>query len=574
MIKILFKICREYWLALIVFLIVGISQTFVGLYSIVFFQRLLDSITEARQFADLTNVLFWFIGLTAINHLLIYLEGYPGQILNNGAFMWMKLQAMQKIARINFLSYQDLGTGNLIQLIENGATATKNILNNFYLQIVRGIIPQLIITFAFIRFYDQSLFALILGLYGGLFVLSYYLMIFLRREMDRMLTSQEDFSKFSVRGFMELVVFRVNGQFKKEFKRVQQISDEIVRSRAKIYLVQELFFTGFAALVFILEVVVIIQQANKIIAGVSTVGTLVALTRFIQTVTSPISSFSVAYVNYKLDLTAFNRFTSFLSLPDDIGLNQGRDFWIDEGVIEFRDVNFSFGDKSVFQGLSLTFAGGRTTALVGSSGSGKSTLVRLLLHLLKPNHGQVLVDGQDLSQVNLESFYREVAYIPQEPPIFDGTIRENLTFDARIEADRMKEVICQVDLDDFINSLPNGLETVVGERGLKLSGGERQRLAFGRILINDPKIVVLDEPTSALDSLTEHFVTQNMTTFLKGKTVVVIAHRLQTVKNADKIVVLENGEIIQEGYFDDLIAVAGKFRHLWEAQTRQVTLSG
>ena len=561
------NICQEYRWSLAFFLTAGIAQTFIGLYAISYFQRLIDGLTPARQFGDISGVLFGYIALTLANHALIYLEGYPRSLLNNGSYQWAKLRAMKKIAGIDYLAYQNLGTGQLVQLIENGASATKSILNGFYLSLVRSMLPGMIISFAFINYYDRTLLVMILVLYAGLFFASYYLMNYLRRAVDQMLARQEDFSKFSTRGFMELVVFRINGRFQKELERVKNLSDEYVRSRARIYLVQELFFTGFAALVFGLEIVVVIRQTNLILAGASTVGTLVALVAFIKTVCSPISEFSYAYATYKLDMVAFQRFGEFLSLPEDTGLDQGAPIHLSQGHIEFRNVAFSFQHKSVLPNLSLTLEGGTTTALVGASGSGKSTIVRLLLHLLKPEVGQVLVDAQDLARVKLESFYQQVAYIPQDPPIFDGSLRENLTFDEPVNDARLQEVLEKVGLNDLICQLPNGLETVVGERGMKLSGGERQRLAFGRVFIQDPRIIIMDEPTSALDSLTESFVTQNMTRLFKGKTVIIIAHRLQTVKEADQILVFENGGVIQQGDFETLVAAEGKFQQLWEAQT-------
>jgi ATP-binding cassette subfamily B protein len=172
-----------------------------------------------------------------------------------------------------------------------------------------------------------------------------------------------------------------------------------------------------------------------------------------------------------------------------------------------------------------------------------------------------------VSQINLESFYRQVAYIPQEPPIFDGSLRENLTFHEHYDDAYLQEVLKRVGLDPLVSQLPDGLETVVGERGIKLSGGERQRLAFGRAFLQNPKIIIMDEPTSALDSLTERFVTQNMTQLFNGKTVIIIAHRLQTVKNADQIVVIENGQVVQQGSFDQLVTTKGTFQELWRAQT-------
>ncbi|MGC9523769.1 MAG: ATP-binding cassette domain-containing protein, partial [Anaerolineae bacterium] len=160
--------------------------------------------------------------------------------------------------------------------------------------------------------------------------------------------------------------------------------------------------------------------------------------------------------------------------------------------------------------------GGKTTALVGTSGAGQSTLVRLLLHLVKPDRGRVLVNGTDLADVSLDAYYRQVAYIPQDPPIFDGTVRENLVFDAKVAESVVQDALEKTGLAPLIARLPEGLETLVGERGVKLSRGEQQRLAFARLLVQQPKIVVMDEPTSSLDSITEEAVTQYLADFLRG----------------------------------------------------------
>ena len=183
----LLSICREYRWPLAFFLVAGISQTFIGLYAIAYFQRLIDSFTAARQFGDVSAVLFGYIALTLANHVLIYLEGYPRSLLNNGSYQWAKLRAMKKIARIDYLAYQHLGTGQLVQIIENGANATKSILNNFYLNLITSMLPGVIISFAFINYYDSTLLVIILGVYAGLFFASYYLMNYLRRAVDRML---------------------------------------------------------------------------------------------------------------------------------------------------------------------------------------------------------------------------------------------------------------------------------------------------------------------------------------------------------------------------------------------------
>lgn len=571
---------KRYKLALAAFLLIGISQTFAGLYSMVLFQRLLDGLLRTNQFSDLVNPLAGYIGLTAANHVLIYLEGIPRSVLHNGPFLWVKLRALEKISRIDYLSYLDVGLGNLVQLIENGAEAARNILTGFYLSILRDQLPALVFSLIFIRFYDQALFSIIVVGYGVLYLIAYYLMAFWRKEVERLLDNQQSFSRFSVRAFMELVVFRTNGRFKTEIERVRGLSDQMVRSRVKIYLLQELFFTGFALLVFIIQAGVVIRQVNLILSGASTVGTLVALVTFIGNVFGPITGFSMAYVRYKMEAATFARFHTFLGLPDDPGMSRGKPLNVSAGCISLENVSFSYpaggqeGSRTVISNFSYTFAGGKTTALVGESGGGKTTLIRLVLYLLKPSSGAVRVDEQNLAEVQLTSYYQAIAYIPQDPPVFDGSLRENLVFDRQYEQERLDEVIRQVGLDQWVRGLPAGLETMVGEHGIKLSGGERQRLAFGRVLLQDPKIVVLDEPTASLDSLTEDFITRNLRSFFMNKTVLIVSHRLQTVNISDEVIVLEAGQVVQQGSFENLVATPGKFRELWQKQVQVDSMAG
>ncbi len=559
---------RFYWHPIGLKLLLDVFQTLVGNFTFVAFQRLIDQVTLSRQMAELAPLLAWYIGANLLNHILIYLEGIPGAVLDRGIVQWVKLNALDKISRIDFLAYQDLGTGNLIQVIENGSGAVKNILTNFYIGNLVAI-AQVVIGLYFIHYYDRTLFLIILVGYGVFYLTANGLMRFLRRALERMLENQEDFSKFSVRAFMELVVFRVNGRFKAEFERLRGISDEIIRARARVYLLQELSYTGFALLIFLVEAAVVIQQVSKILEGNSTVGTLVALVSFIRVVFWPIISFGQSWMAYQMDAVTFGRFDRFLSMPEDPGLTRKGRLVIESGTITFDKVSFAFQEQDILTDFSLVIQGQKTTALVGASGSGKSTLVRILLHLLKPQQGRVLVDGRDLAEVNLQDFYQSVAYVPQEPPVFDGTLRENLTFERPVRPERLAEVIRQVGLEALVLRLPKGMETLVGERGVKLSGGERQRLAFGRVLLQDPKIIILDEPTSALDSLTEDFVTHNLLETLSGKTLILIAHRLQTVQNADQVVVLDQGKIVQQGCFNDLVSTPGTFQQMWEKQIQE-----
>ncbi len=238
------------------------------------------------------------------------------------------------------------------------------------------------------------------------------------------------------------------------------------------------------------------------------------------------------------------------------------------GMIVLSNVSFGYGGgHRVLDGLSLSLPQGGTTALVGPSGSGKSTLLNLLLRLYDPDEGQILVDGVDLRQVRLAALRRKISYVGQDTFLFSGTVRENLRMVAPAAAnEEIMEAARVAHADEFIQALPRGYDTPIGENGVFLSGGQRQRLAIARAVMRRPEILLLDEATSALDSHSESLVRDALKQVTQGVTTVVVAHRLSTVLRADLICYLENGKVVETGRFDELLALNGKFSELYERQ--------
>ncbi len=239
-----------------------------------------------------------------------------------------------------------------------------------------------------------------------------------------------------------------------------------------------------------------------------------------------------------------------------------------EGMVEFRDVRFAYeADKPVLHGITFAAAPGTATALVGSSGSGKSTIISLICAFHAPSSGAVLVDGYDLSTVDLASYRSQLGVVLQESFLFDGSIRDNIVFSLPHASDEEFLNACRIArVEEFADRFEEGYDTIVGERGVKLSGGQRQRLSIARALLANPRLLILDEATSSLDSESEAMIQQGLNTLMQGRTTFVIAHRLSTIRKADQILVVEGGEILERGTHASLYALGGRYYELYTRQ--------
>lgn len=235
------------------------------------------------------------------------------------------------------------------------------------------------------------------------------------------------------------------------------------------------------------------------------------------------------------------------------------------GTVQFKDVYYRYPDaeEDMIKGLTLDVEPGECVAFVGSSGSGKSTAMNMIIGFLQPTQGEFLIDGKPIDALNLSQYRHFISVVPQNCVMFTGTIRENIVYGLKdVSEERLLEVVRLANIDEFANKLPNGLDTYVGENGATLSGGQKQRISIARALIRDPKILILDEATSALDNISEYHVQQAINRLTEGRTTFVVAHRLSTIRNADKIVVMENGKCIETGTYTELMAKKGKFYEL------------
>jgi ATP-binding cassette, subfamily B, bacterial len=236
--------------------------------------------------------------------------------------------------------------------------------------------------------------------------------------------------------------------------------------------------------------------------------------------------------------------------------------------IEFKNISFNYEghDKLIFKDLNLTIHAGEKVGIVGFTGAGKSTLINLLLKIFKPQQGYVLLDGQDIATIDSDDLRRQIAVIPQDISLFHRDLLANIRYGNDVEASEVIAASSKAHADEFIKALPEGYNTHVGERGVKLSGGQRQRIAISRAILKNAPILILDEATSSLDSVTESYIQESIRELIKGKTVLAIAHRLSTLKDMDRLIVIENGQIVETGTHDQLLATPSLYAKIWHTQ--------
>ncbi len=325
-----------------------------------------------------------------------------------------------------------------------------------------------------------------------------------------------------------------------------------------------------AILMMGIQVYVIYFMVKMWLVGTITAGTFVLVQFYMATVFRQLWGLGKAMTRFFKHLADANEMVDLLDqVPDIIDSKNSEQIKIASGLIEFKDVSFNYIDNvSVFNNFNLTIKAGEKVGLVGHSGSGKSTITKMLLRFVDLSSGQILIDGQDISKVKQDDLRSKISYVPQESILFHRPIQENIAY-AKPSASK-EEIINSAKsahAHEFISMLPHGYDTLVGERGVKLSGGERQRVAIARAMLKDAPILILDEATSSLDSVSETLIQDAFNELMKGKTTIVIAHRLSTIQKMDRIIVLDQGKIVEEGTHKELLAKGGVYADLWNHQT-------
>jgi subfamily B ATP-binding cassette protein MsbA len=539
------------------------------------------SFLNVRLLGDITTYLetgtadkFYVIAIIAsislgVYHLLSYISRHwrwskvwyaHYNVLNN---LYIK-----QIIRFDNNKFESLGVGKTIGIIDEGIEWRTNAALE-----MTGTSVSLIFTILFWFWYAADIHRYGIILYTVILVTMGFMVAILQKKIAKPLDwrdkSEDDYTHQIVKILMSKFEILLNNKSDKEIEVLERHNDAAGEHNIKVNHIYFLAGNLPKLLINIARVWVFFYVWMGYFTGDYT------LTQFTTTL-SLLVLFDTVIANvmdtYLENSRHFSRIKQFWKLLDQTptisNYDTGKSFKYKDGSITIDNITFWYHKKNIFKNLNLHITWGRKTALIGVSGSGKTTLIKLIAGYFNPLQGKVLIDGQDLAKTKLTSYYKHIGYLTQEPSVFDGTIGENLTYGVPHKPSK-KEIKKAIALAhcDFIYDFPEELETQIGEKGIRLSGGQKQRLAIAKIFLRNPKIILLDEPTAALDSISEKLVTNALNKLFVNRTVIVIAHRLQTVRNADEIIVFENGKIVEKWSHKQLHKAGGIYQHMTALQS-------
>ncbi len=480
----------------------------------------------------------------------------------------LRAQVQQHVGRLPVAYYDANRTGALVSRIMSDVEGVRNLLGTGLVELFGGILTAIIAFGMMIRISAlmTGLAALVLIVFSAVLSLAFTKIrpIFrARAKINAEVTGRLTESLGGVRvvkGYH--AEDREAGVFAEGVKR---LLDNVISTLTA----QSTMALASTVVLGLVGVMVMYIGAHRVVAGKLTLGGFMSYNAFLAFLIAPVFQIVAIGTQMTEAFAGLDRTQEILNETAESGDPERTETMPPiHGRVEFRDVEFAYEpDKPVLHGISFVSQPGTATALVGSSGSGKSTIISLVCAFHTPDKGSILVDGHDLSRVELYSYRSQLGVVLQESFLFDGTIRENVAFSRPNATEEQVLEACRIArVDEFAERFPDGYDTVVGERGVKLSGGQRQRISIARAILADPRILILDEATSSLDSESEALIQAGLSYLMQGRTTFVIAHRLSTIRRADQILVVEQGEIVERGNHSELLAKDGRYRELYMRQ--------
>jgi len=568
--KQIFRLSKPYRTKFYTATVLALFASAVGLSVPLGLKALLDAVFESGEVELLNIIAVILLGLFVLQAFFSFGSSYWLEWVGERVVTDLRKRLYEHLHRLGFRFYSNRRLGEitsrltndvasirtaLTDAVPNSITTTFSLLGALLLMVVLNWRLSLIV------FITVPFVTVLTRYFGGKI-----------RKLARGV--QDDLADSTAIAEDALGAIRIVKAFVREVFEVNRYAEAIEnlfeRARRKI-LLSSLYWSGISVLFMTTLVVIFWYGGHEVLADRLTPGDLVAFIFYAFSIARSIGQMSRLYTSVNSAVGASDRIFHLLDEEPEIkDVSDAKPLVLKEGKVSFKDVTFAYEDeRNVLHDITFEIGAGKMVAIVGPSGAGKTTLVNLIPRFFDPQQGQIYIDHTDIKRVQKKSLRQQIGIVPQQVHLFGSSIRDNIRY-GKLEAtdDEIEKAARSANAWDFIRELPKGLDAMIGEKGVKLSGGQRQRLAIARAILKNPGILLLDEATSSLDSESEAQVQQALEQLMKNRTTFVIAHRLSTVQNADRIIVLDEGRIVQQGTHNELVEKEGLYQHLYELQFR------
>lgn len=531
---------------------------------------MVDQVLSEKNTTMLNWIVLSIIVVFVIRGIAYYGQSYLMNYVGQRVIIDIRKAVFEKLQRLSMSFYDKHKTGTIMSYVTNDVSALQSaMVDNVVEMITETVI--LVASIVMMIYLDWKLFLVTFATFP---VVLFFIDSFgkrIRKSGSRIQEAAADITSV----LQEVASSpRVIKSFVREGYEVERFDKENMNNFRANMKYAQLSSTLTPTIEFVAAVgvsIILWYGGNSVINGSITAGSLVAFLTYAVNISNPIKRLSRVIGNIQKALAAAQRVFDVLDLPEDIkNAPDAKALPPVKGDVRFKDVCFAYNEsEEVLSHVSFEVKPGEMIAFVGPSGAGKSTVASLLPRFYDATNGSITIDGQDIRKVTLDSLREQVGIVPQETVLFNGSVYDNILY-GRLDATReeVEAAAKAANAHDFIMQLPDGYETMLGDRGMNISGGQRQRISIARAILKNPQILILDEATSALDTESERVVQEALDRLMVGRTSFVIAHRLSTIKNADKIMVLEKGKLIEQGNHDELMAMDGLYAHLYKIQYR------
>ena len=567
----LFIFCKPYMGVFYVLIFLTLSLSILQPIRPYITQIIIDDYVSLNDLDGLKNMIFLLFGLLIINAIVMYFHTYLSGWLGQNIIKDIRIKLFSHLQNFKLQFFDKTPIGRIVTRNVSDIETIADIFGQGIAAII-GDILQLFGIVVLMFYINWKLTLISLATLPFLFLTTYIFKEKVKLSFNNVRNAVANLNSYVQEHIIGMNIVQIFGNEEKEYERFKDINETHLKANLKAVLYYSIYFPVMELFTSIGLGLLIWYGSNQLFSEEVTLGVLVAFIMYLQLFFRPIRSIADRFNTLQMGVVSSKRIFDLLDRNEEIDSNEKiKDIQLN-GDVEFKDVWFAYNDEEyVLKNISFKINSGESVGFVGSTGSGKTSIINLINRFYDFQKGTILVDGNDIKDYNLSSLRSNLGMVSQDVFLFSDSIYNNITlFNDSIKEDEVWNAIKKVGAEKFINKLPNGLQFDVKERGISLSVGQRQLISCIRIMLYDPKIILLDEATSSIDSESETMIQKAISEILKNRTSIVVAHRLSTIKEVDKIVVIDSGEIKEIGNHKDLIQSNGFYKKLYEMQYKNI----